>query len=174
MAKIEGFKVKNFKSLKDVTLGRLWLQPNDKSLTPLTAIIGKNGTGKSAMVDAFGFLADALKSGVEEACGARGRGGFEKIRTQGQTGPIGFAVYYREHEDTRPMTYEVAIEVDEFGRPYVLREDMMEDQGNELPSFFFFTKRICSCVERKPSSWSSRCRFRSSRFGQFSKRRERI
>ena len=24
MAKIEGFSVKNFKSLKDVTLGRLW------------------------------------------------------------------------------------------------------------------------------------------------------
>ena len=140
MAKIEGFKVKNFKSLKDVTLGRLWLQPNDKSLTPLTAIIGKNGTGKSALFDAFGFLADALKSGVEEACDARGRGGFEKIRTQGQTGPIGFAVYYREHGNAKPMTYEVAIEVDEFGRPYVLREEMMEERGNELPSFFLFLR----------------------------------
>ena len=141
MAKIEGFKVKNFKSLKDVTLGRLWPQPNGKPLTPLTAIIGKNGTGKSALFDAFGFLADALKSGVEEACDARGRGGFEKIRTQGQTGPIGFAVYYREHGNARPITYEVAIEVDEFGRPYVLREEMMEDRGNELPSFFYFYEK---------------------------------
>lgn len=138
MAKIEGFKVKNFKSLKDVTLGRLWLQPNDKSLTPLTAIIGKNGTGKSALVDAFGFLADALKSGVEEACDARGRGGFEKIRTQGQTGPIEFEVYYREREDARPMTYEVAIEADEFGHPYVLRERMSEDRKNDLPLYFLF------------------------------------
>ena len=141
MAKIEGFKVKNFKSLKDVTLGRLWLQPNDKSLTPLTAIIGKNGTGKSALFDAFGFLADALKSGVEEACDARGRGGCEKIRTQGQTDPIEFTVYYREHGNAMPMTYEVAIEVDEFGRPYVLREDMMEDQGNERRSFFLFLRK---------------------------------
>ena len=140
MAKIEGFKVKNFKSLKDVTLGRLWLQPNDKSLTPLTAIIGKNGTGKSALFDAFGFLADALKSGVEEACDARGRGGFEKIRTQGQTGPIEFAVYYRQHENARPITYEVAIAVDKSGRPYVLREEMTEDRGNERPSFFFFLR----------------------------------
>ena len=126
MAKIEGFKVKNFKSLEDVTLGRLWNQPYDKSLTPLTAIIGKNGTGKSALFDAFGFLADALKSGVEEACDARGRGGFEKIRTQGQTGPIGFAVYYREHGNARPITYEVAIDADKFGRPYVLQERLRQ------------------------------------------------
>ena len=138
MAKIEGFKVKNFKSLKDVTLGRLWLQPNDKSLTPLTAIIGKNGTGKSALFDAFGFLADALKSGVEEACDTRGRGGFEKIRTQGQTGPIEFEVYYREREDARPITYEVAIEADESGHPYVLRERMSEDRKNDLPLYFLF------------------------------------
>ncbi len=126
MAKIEGFKVKNFKSLEDVILGRLWNQHKDKSLTPMTAIIGKNGTGKSALFDAFGFLADALKSGVEEACDTRGRGGFEKIRTQGQTGPIEFAVYYREHGNARPMTYEVAIDADKFGRPYVLRERLRQ------------------------------------------------
>ena len=65
----------------------------------MTAVIGKNGVGKSALFDAFGFLADALKSGVEEACDARGRGGFEKIRTQGQAGPIEFEVFYREREN---------------------------------------------------------------------------
>ena len=49
----------------------------------MTAVIGKNGVGKSALFDAFGFLADALKSGVEEACDQRGRGGFERLRSQG-------------------------------------------------------------------------------------------
>lgn len=141
MAKIEGFRVKNFKSLKDVTLGCLWYQPRVEPLTPMTAVIGKNGTGKSALFDAFGFLADALKSGVEEACDARGRGGFEKIRTQGQTGPIEFEVYYRERGNAMPITYEVSIEVDEFGRPYVQREVMTEDRGNERPSFFCFYKK---------------------------------
>ena len=94
MAKIEGFRVKNFKVLKDVTLGRLWKPQKKKPLTAMTAVIGKNGVGKSALFDAFGFLADALKSGVEEACDQRGRGGFEKLRSQGATGPIEFEVYY--------------------------------------------------------------------------------
>ena len=86
MARIEGFRVKNFKVLKDVTLGRLWNQPENPPLTAMTAVIGKNGVGKSALFDAFGFLADALKLGAEEACDARGRGGFGRIRSQGETG----------------------------------------------------------------------------------------
>lgn len=131
MAKIEGLRVKNFKVLKDVALGRLWNQPNSKPLTPMTAVIGKNGVGKSVLFDAFGFLADALKLGVEEACDERGRGGFEKIRTQGQTGPIEFEVYYRERGNARPITYETAIEADEFGRPYVLRERLRQRRRNQ-------------------------------------------
>ena len=139
MAKIEGFRVKNFKSLRDVTLGRLRYPPTDQPpLTPVTAVIGKNGTGKSALFDAFGFLADALKSGVEEACYARGRSGFEKMRTQGEADPIEFEVYYREHGNARPMTYDIAIEADEFGRPYVQREVMIEYRRNEKPSVFLF------------------------------------
>ena len=74
MAKIEGFRVKNFKLLKDVALGRTWNTRNRQPLTTMTAVIGKNGVGKSALFDAFGFLADALKSGVEDACDQRGRG----------------------------------------------------------------------------------------------------
>ena len=126
MAKIEGLRIKNFKVLKDVTLGRLWNQPNSQPLTPMTAVIGKNGVGKSALFDAFGFLADALKLGVEEACDARGRGGFERMRTQGETGPIEFEVYYKQHGNARPITYEVAIAADKSGRPYVFRERLIQ------------------------------------------------
>ena len=126
MAKIEGLRIKNFKVLKDVTLGNLWNQRNSQPLTPMTAVIGKNGVGKSALFDAFGFLADALKLGVEEACDARGRGGFEKMRTQGQTDPIELEVYYREHGNARPITYEVAIAADKSGRPYVFRERLRQ------------------------------------------------
>ena len=127
MATLEGFRVRNFGVLKDVTLGRLWNRKKEEALTPMTAVIGKNGVGKSALFDAFGFLSDALNfNNVEEACNARGRGGFGKIRTQGATDPIEFDVYYREHGNARPITYQIAITADEFGRPYVLRERLRQ------------------------------------------------
>ena len=138
MARIEGFRVRNFKVLKDVTMGRLWTRRDVQPLTAMTAVIGKNGVGKSALFDAFGFLADALKSGVEEACDARGRGGFERIRTQGESDHVEFEVYYREHENSLPITYEVAIEVDESGRPCVSEERMYEDRGDISSSLFLF------------------------------------
>ena len=126
MAKIEGFRVKNFKTLKDITLGRLWNQREGAPLTPMTAVIGKNGVGKSTLFDAFGFLADCLKSGVEEACDARGRGGFLKIISQGQPSPIEFEVYYKEDGNARPITYELSIALDEAKRPYVLKERLRQ------------------------------------------------
>ena len=135
MAKIEGFRVKNFRVLKDVTLGRLWNEPGQQ-LTPITAVIGKNGVGKSTLVDVFGFLTDALRTGVEEACDGRGRRGFEKIRTQGQSGPIEFELFYREHGDSRPIVYKLAIAADSSGRPYVAREEMREDWGEDVKFFF--------------------------------------
>lgn len=126
MAKIEGFRIKNFRSLKDVTLGRLWNQQQADPLTPMTAVIGKNGVGKSTLFDAFGFLADALKSGVEEACDSRGRGGFKRIRAQGQKEPIEFEIYYKEDGNARPITYEIAIDIDSSSRPFVLKERLRQ------------------------------------------------
>lgn len=122
MARIEGFRIKNFRALKDVTLGRLWNHQKSEPLTPMTAVIGKNGVGKSTLFDAFGFLADALKLGIEEACDSRGRGGFERIRTQGQKEPIEFEIYYKEDGKARPITYEISIDADDTGRPYVYKE----------------------------------------------------
>jgi len=126
MAKIEGFQIKNYRVLKNVTLGKLWNMQQAKSLTPLTAVIGKNGVGKSSLFDAFGFLADCLKLGVEEACDARGRGGFDRIRSQGVNEPIEFHIYYKQERNARPITYELAIDVDRTGRPYVKRERLRQ------------------------------------------------
>ena len=54
MALIEGFRVQNYRALKDITIGKLWNQQNAPALTPLVAVIGKNGVGKSTLFDAFG------------------------------------------------------------------------------------------------------------------------
>ena len=126
MAKIEGFKVVNYRVLKDITLGKLWNTQEAAPLTPMTAVIGKNGVGKSSLFDAFGFLADCLKLGVEEACDARGRGGFDRIRSQGSVGPIRFEIYYREEAGSRPITYELAIDRDDTNRPFVARERLRQ------------------------------------------------
>ncbi len=126
MAKIEGFRIKNYRVLQDVTLGKLWNTQQAKPLTPMTAVIGKNGVGKSSLFDAFGFLADCLKLGVEEACDTRGRGGFDRIRSQGRNDPIEFHIYYKQDRTARPITYELAIDADETGRPYVKRERLRQ------------------------------------------------
>ena len=112
--------------LRDITLGKLWNTPAAQPLAPLTAVIGKNGVGKSSLFDAFGFLADCLKLGVEEACDVRGRGGFDRIRSQGSETPIEFEVYYRQDSKARPITYEFAIDKDHFSRPYVSRERLRQ------------------------------------------------
>ena len=131
MAKIEGIRIKNFRVLNNVTLGKLWNLQDSEPLTPMTSVIGKNGSGKSSLFDAFGFLADCLKHGVEEACDARGRGGFERLRSKGQEGAIEFEVYYKEDGNARPITYELAIDLDSSGRPYVKNERLRQRRKNQ-------------------------------------------
>lgn len=118
MAIIEGFRVQNYRSLRDVTLGKL-SGTKGEPLTPFTVVIGKNGAGKSSLFDAFSFVSDCLASDVETACDLKQRGGFERLRSQGLTEPIHFEIYYREAPNERPITYEFGIDMDESGRPYV-------------------------------------------------------
>ena len=126
MAQIEGFRIRNYKALKDITLGKLWNTRDAEPLTKLTVVIGKNGTGKSSVFDAFGFIADCLKNGVEEACDARG--GFAKIfsKEQPQNESISFEIYYRESDSENPVTYEFSIKTDEHQRPYVFSERLRQ------------------------------------------------
>ena len=126
MAKIEGIRIANYRVLKDLTLGKLWNTQQVQPLTPMSVVIGKNGVGKSSLFDAFGFLADCLKLGVEEACDARGRGGFNRIRSQGSDSAIRFELYYRQGAGARPITYELEIDGDDSGRPYVSRERLRQ------------------------------------------------
>ncbi len=123
MALIEGFRVQNYRALRDVTLGKLFsAQGGGEPLTPLTVVIGKNGVGKSTLFDAFGFVADCLATDVETACDQKQRGGFERLRSMGVDEPIRFEIYYREAPLERPITYELSISLDRSGRPFVESE----------------------------------------------------
>jgi predicted ATPase len=131
MPAIEGFRIKNYKSLRSVELGRFYNSDRtQKALTPLTAVIGKNGAGKSSLFDAFGFLADCLKLGVEDACNQKSRGGFDKIHSQGIEGPIEFEIYFNfQEKQVSPLTYQLAVNKDEYGRVFVEQEILRQRQN---------------------------------------------
>lgn len=122
MAIIEGFRVQNYRALRDVTLGKLSGQKSGESLTPFTVVIGKNGAGKSSLFDAFGFVADCLATDVETACDLKQRGGFERLRSKGVDEPICFEIYYREAPNERPFVQSEVLKQrrkgQKHGRPF--------------------------------------------------------
>lgn len=131
MALIEGFRVQNYRALRDITLGKLSSKQQAEPLTPFTVVIGKNGVGKSTLFDAFGFVADCLSHDVETACDMKQRGGFERLRSLGSNEPIRFEIYYREASNERPLTYELSIALDDSGRPFVESEILKQRRKNQ-------------------------------------------
>ena len=124
MAQLLGLKIQNYKSLADVTLGQVGYELGDP-LPALSCFIGPNGCGKSSLLDAFGFMSDALRDGVEAACDRAHRGGFGRLRTQGSQGPIRFDLYYRESKTARPITYSFAVD-ERKGVPVVVEETLRQ------------------------------------------------
>jgi predicted ATPase len=110
MARLLGIHIKNYRSLADVGIGQVKYAEGDP-LPQLSCFIGPNGSGKSTLLDAFGFLADCLLEGVEAACDKPGRGGFDRLRTQGAKGPIHFELYFDAGDPARPIAYELDIDV---------------------------------------------------------------
>jgi len=131
MAQLLGIRIKNYKSLGDVTLGQIEFRTKQQPLPALACFIGANGCGKSTLLDAFGFLSDCLSVGVEAACDAEQRGGFDRLRTQGASDAIELIIYYRAHADDRPVRYELAIDT-HGGRPVVARELLLQSRVGEV------------------------------------------
>lgn len=109
-----------------MVMGKTFSNQGSVALNNVTTIIGASGNGKSTLADAFGFLADCLDLGVEVACDEKNRGGFDQIRSQGVKEPICFELYYRETSNTKPITYELHIDIDVSGRPYVKEERLRQ------------------------------------------------
>jgi len=125
MAILEGIQIRNFRALRDVTLGKLRSNAG-QPLPRMMTVIGANGTGKSSLLDALGFIGDCLKDGVEAACDQDRRGGFERLRTRGSLEPIQFKVRFRQDSASRPIVYTLAIGSDRHGRPEVVFESLKQ------------------------------------------------
>ena len=146
MAKILGIAIKNYGSLKSIKMGQLYTDRSGKELGNMVAIIGPSGNGKSTLADAFGFISDCLASDVETACDTNNRGGYQQIVSQGCKDAIHFEIYYRETSNTPPITYELTIDADKNGRPYVKEERLRQrfktmDKGRPLS--FLHLKNGC-------------------------------
>jgi predicted ATPase len=126
MALIEGFRVQNYRALRDIKLGRFSHGDNQEPLTPFTVVIGKNGVGKSTLFDAFGFVADCLTLGVETACDQKQRGGFERLRSKETNEPMKVFSYLLLMEDPDPPPF-MCIEEPETGLYHKLLETLAEE-----------------------------------------------
>ncbi|NOY90540.1 MAG: AAA family ATPase [Deltaproteobacteria bacterium] len=141
MARLLGIRIQNYRSLVDLHLGQTsYSTRRDESLSRLTCLIGPNGAGKSSVLDAFGFVADCLLDGVENACDKPGRGGFERLRSQGATGPIEFEVFFEDEDVDRPIVYRLSIGL--VGEvPAVVEETLRQrQQGQTRGKPYYFLK----------------------------------
>ncbi len=143
MGKILGIGIKNYGTLKEIQMGQLLSSQNSKPLSNMVAIIGESGNGKSTLADAFGFISDCLNSDVETACDSNNRGGYDQLVSQKTDGPIHFEIYYRENQNSSPITYELTISKGKNDRPYVAEERLRQrrpGQANGRPLSFLYLK----------------------------------
>ena len=126
MGKILGISIQNYDSLRDVKMGKLFREQNNKELDNMVAIIRPSGNGKSTIADAFGFISDCISTDVETACDEKNRGGFDQLISQYGATEIRFEIYYKESQNSRPITYELTIGKDKMDRPYVKEERLRQ------------------------------------------------
>jgi predicted ATPase len=125
VAQLLGVRIQNYKTLADVSIGRLGANTAESDLSPVSCFIGKNGCGKSSLLDVFAFVSDCLREGVESACDKEQRGGFERLRTQGRTGPIKLTLHFKLNPQDRPIWYSLSID-ERKGVPAVIAEHLKQ------------------------------------------------
>jgi predicted ATPase len=131
-----GLRTKNFGILGDTMIGivgsRLLELGPDAGLTPVTALIGRNSTGKSTVLDALSFLSDCLKDGVPAASSAPGRDGFTEMRTSGScgAGQMELEIAVEAPDRSCVLDYTLRLACDAHGRPVVDFESVRRLETN--------------------------------------------
>ncbi|WP_372612585.1 AAA family ATPase [Halomonas sp.] len=123
-ARIESLKVRNFRALKDVEF---------KQITPLTVLLGPNGSGKTTVFDVFAFLSECVETGLRRAWDKRGRA--KELKTRGSEGPVTIEIKYRE-PDYPLITYHLSVD-ERDGGPVVVEEWLQWKRGSHGRPFRF-------------------------------------
>lgn len=143
--RIERVRLRNFKVFRDVAIG---------PLPRIAFFVGANGTGKSTLFDAFGFLRDCMVHDVAFALGKRG--GYRAVKTREAKGGIGIELKFRMEVPgvRRLVTYALDIGADESGTPYVERETLRYRRGTGRTPFHVisFTKGAGDAVANEEDS----------------------
>lgn len=126
--RVTSVRVKNYRTLRDVTLS---------NLTPLTVLLGPNGSGKSTVFDVFAFLSECFTEGIRKAWDRRGR--FRELRSRDCAGPVVIELKYRERARTPLITYHLEIDEDR-GRPVVTHEFLRWTRGGRQGRPFNFVE----------------------------------
>ncbi|HMW17532.1 MAG TPA: AAA family ATPase [Accumulibacter sp.] len=123
--RVESLCVENYRALRKLELDKL---------TPMTVLLGANGSGKSTVFDVFNFLSECFQFGLRYAWDRRGRG--KELKSRGSTGPIVFELKYRERPKTPIITYHLAIDEGAKG-PEVVEEWLQWRRGTKGQPFRF-------------------------------------
>lgn len=99
---LKSLRVQHFKSLTDVYL----------EFSPITILVGQNGSGKSNVVDALRFVRDSLRHGLEHAISERS--GMDVLRQYSPTRPYALSMelrfeYMIEEKGLYPATYSFKV-----------------------------------------------------------------
>ncbi|MDR3199214.1 MAG: AAA family ATPase [Planctomycetaceae bacterium] len=150
MGILEGFWIRNFKSLKQVGLGICFpkfVYIDDAQVLPyhlntVTLLTGNNGTGKSSAIDVFSFISDCYRHGVDFAC--LKRGGYDAIYSQGGKGSLAFGFHYRQKDEAEAVTYALSIVCAKNKFPFIESELLAYQRGKESVPVFFLQNGVRS------------------------------
>lgn len=151
MGLLEGFWIRNYKSMRQVGIGTGFPQfvyiDDETNVLPypldaVTVFAGASGSGKSTIFDAFSFVSDCYHHGIDFAC--LKRGGYDAIYSQGGKGALSFGFHLRRREDKRAATYAVSIGCAKNKAPFIESELLAYRHGKESTPIFFLQNGVKS------------------------------
>jgi predicted ATPase len=107
---IRSLKISNYRSLKFFSIS---------PLQPFSVFLGKNGSGKSTVLDAMQFLSNCIQYGLYQTC--KDRGGIHELLSKDSSQSLEIQIELYDDENDESMIYSIHIS-QKFGTPYVAKE----------------------------------------------------